>query len=272
MSISPFVDCHLHTAAFSCDARATLDGLIARAQQIGLDLLTTTEHVDFDPRDGCYGHYDQARHMAQRAWVRERSFGRLQVLIGVEIDYQSRYEGAARGFLDGAAYDFVMGSVHYTEDAFVFGPAFFAAPERVSYGAYFEQALRAVRSGLFDVLGHLDIVKRYGVEHYGPFQPACYAEQIDALLRACVETGTGIEINTSGYRGPPREPFPSLPVLRRYRELGGELLTVGSDAHSVEDLGRDIPLAIELAQQAGFRRIAAFVDRQPDRLPIDWSP
>ena len=271
MSISPFVDCHLHTAAFSCDARATLRGLIARAGEIGLELLTTTEHVDFDPRDDCYAHYDQARHVAQREWVRERSFGKLRVLIGVEVDYQSRYEGEVRDFLNGAAYDLVIGSVHYAGGAFLFGPAFFEAPEGTSYAAYFEQALRAVRSGLFDVLGHLDIVKRYGVEHYGPFQPARYAGQIDALLRACVETGTGLEINTSGYRGPPGEAFPSLPVLKRYRELGGELLTIGSDAHTVADLGRDIPLAIELARQAGFTRIAAFVDRQPFWLPIDAS-
>lgn len=271
MSISPLIDCHLHTAAFSCDARATLDGLIARAGQIGLELLTTTEHVDFDPRDGCHGHYDQVQHMAQRARVRERSFGGIKVLIGVEIDYQARYESAVRAFLDGGVYDFVIGSVHYAGGAFIFGDAFLAGPERARYEAYFDQALCAARSGLFDVLGHLDIVKRYGVEHYGPFQPACYAEPIDALLRACVETGTGLEINTSGYRGPPREPFPSLPVLKRYRELGGELLTVGSDAHAIADLGRDIPLAIELARQAGFWRIAAFVDRQPQWLPIDSS-
>jgi histidinol-phosphatase (PHP family) len=236
---------------------------------MGLDLLTTTEHVDFDPRDYCYGHYDQARHVAQREWVRGRSFGRLKVLIGVEIDYQVRYETEVRSFLRDAAYDLVIGSVHYAGGGLIFAPSFFAVPERESYQAYFEQALAAVRSGLFDVLGHLDIVKRYGVEHYGPFQPARYAEQIDALLRACVETGTGIEVNTSGYHGPPGEPFPSLAVLSRYRELGGELLTVGSDAHVVEDLGRDIPLALELAQHAGFEAIAAFVDRQPHWLPID---
>jgi histidinol-phosphatase (PHP family) len=265
------VDCHLHTAAFSCDAQATLDGLIARAGQIGLALLTTTEHVDFVPRDDCYGHYDQARHMAQRAEVRDRSFGELEVLIGVEVDYQARYEDAARAFLDGGAYDLVIGSVHYVGDAFIFGDVFLSGPERERYEAYFKQARCAVHSGLFDVLGHLDIVKRYGVEHYGPFQPVRYAEPIDALLRACVETGTGLEINTSGYRGPPGEAFPTLPVLKRYCELGGELLTVGSDAHTVQDLGRDIPRAIELAREAGFRWLAAFVDRQPQWLPIDAS-
>jgi histidinol-phosphatase (PHP family) len=269
MPISPRVDCHLHTATFSCDARATLDGFVAQAQRLGLNLITTTEHVDFDPRDGCYGHYNQARHLAQREQVRARSFGPLQVLVGVEVDYQAQYEADARRFLEDAGYDFVIGSVHYAGGEFIFGSTFLSGPERANYEAYFEQALHAVRSGLFDVLGHPDIVKRYGVEHYGPFQPARYTGQIDALLRACIETGTGIEVNTSGYRGPPGEPFPSLPVLRRYRELGGELLTVGSDAHVIEDLWRDVPLALELAARAGFRAVTVFVDRQPSWLPID---
>jgi histidinol-phosphatase (PHP family) len=269
MSALPLVDCHLHTAAFSGDAEATLGGFIARAHELQLDLLTTTEHVDFDPGDSCYGYYDEARHRAQRECVRARSFGQLKVLIGVEVDYQVQYEAEVRSFLEGAAYDLVVGSVHYARDEFIFARSFFDAPEQRNYKAYFDQALRAVHSGLFDVFGHLDIVKRYGVEHYGPFQPARYAEPIDALLRACVETGTGVEINTSGYRGPPGEPFPSLPVLRRYRELGGELLTVGSDAHAVKDLSRDVPLALELAACAGFRAIAVFVDRQPQWLPID---
>jgi histidinol-phosphatase (PHP family) len=118
------------------------------------------------------------------------------------------------------------------------------------------------------VIGHLDIVKRYGVQHYGPFDPGRYAEAIDAVLRACVDTGIGLEINTSGLRGPPRETFPTLPVLCRYRELGGEILTIGSDAHTAGDLARDIPQALDLAAAAGFRAIALFVDRQPTWLPI----
>ena len=91
---------------------------------------------------------------------------------------------------------------------------------------------------------------------------------MDAILRACIDTGTGIEINTSGLRGPPREPFPALPVLCRYRELGGEVLTVGSDAHTVQDLARDIPEALALARAAGFRAITLFVDREPTWVPI----
>jgi histidinol-phosphatase (PHP family) len=266
---SPLVDCHLHTAPFSCDASATLEGLIARGRELGLSAICTTEHVDFDPQDWCYGHYDYERHATLRARIRARQHPEdLAVMVGAEIDYQRRFEDEIRAFLRATDYDFVIGSVHYAKGRFALEDSFFDRPERSSYLTYLKEALHAAQSGLFDVLGHLDIVKRRGVLHYGPFQPERYAEAIDAILRTCVDTGTGIEINTSGLRQAPQETFPALPVVRRYRELGGEILTVGSDAHVGADAGRDIDRALDLATAAGFQAITIFVDRQPQWLAI----
>lgn len=268
MARPPLLDCHLHTADFSCDSKETLQAYIARARELGLHAICTTEHVDFDPQDYCYGYYDYARHQEQRACVRAQPVDGLNVLVGVEVEYQKQFEAQVREFLSGAEYDFVVGSVHFAQGRSIFERSFFDAPECERYPAYLDEVLHAAQSGLYDVIGHLDIVKRYGVRHYGPFDPARYADVIDAILRACVDTGTGIEINTSGWRGPPQEPFPTLPVLRRYHELGGEVLTVGSDAHAAGDLARHIPDAIALAQAAGFRAITLFVDRKPTWLPI----
>jgi histidinol-phosphatase (PHP family) len=265
----PLLDCHLHTGAFSCDAKATLDAFVERGSEMGMAAITTTEHVDFDPNDYCYGFYDLDRHQAQRHERRVVSEDGLTVLIGAEVDYQRRYEDQARAFLAQTEFDLVIGSVHYVRGEIVFVDEFFRRPERENVEAYLDEVLNAVNSRLFDVIGHLDIVKRYGVQHYGPFDPARYAEPLDAILRACVDTGTGLEINTSGLRGPPKETFPTLPVLRRYRELGGEILTVGSDAHTADDLARGIPQALDLAVAAGFRAIALFVDRQPRWVAIE---
>jgi histidinol-phosphatase (PHP family) len=265
---SPLVDCHLHTVPFSCDASATLEGLIARGRELGLSALCTTEHVDFDPQDECYGHYDYERHAALRTRIRAHPPAGLAVMIGAEIDYQRRFEGEVRAFLQAADYDFVIGSVHYAGGRFALVDDFFDRPEQSSYMAYLEEVLHAAQSGLFDVLGHLDIVKRRGVLHHGPFRPERYAEAIDAILRACVDTGTGLEINTSGLRQAPQETFPALPVVRRYRELGGEVLTIGSDAHTQADVGRDIDRALDVAQAAGLRAIAVFVARRPQWLAI----
>jgi histidinol-phosphatase (PHP family) len=263
------LDCHLHTAGFSCDSEETLQAYVDRARELGLRAICTAEHVDFSPDDYGYGYYDYGRHRAQRARVRAQPFDSLTVLIGAEVEYQQHFEPQVRGFVHAAEYDYVIGSVHFAQGQSVFEEAFYDAPEQERYQAYFYQVLHAAQSGLFDVIGHLDIVKRYGVRHYGPFDPARYADILDAILRACVRTGTGIEINTSGCRGPPQEPFPTLPVVRRYRELGGEVLTVGSDAHAADDLARHIPDAIALARAAGFGAITLFVDRQPTWLPID---
>ena len=269
MSNYPLLDCHLHTGVFSCDAKATLDAYIDRGREMGLAAITTTEHVDFDSNDYCFGFYDLFRHQAQRNERRVVSEDGLTVLIGAEVDYQRRYEDQARAFLAQTEFDLVIGSVHYVRGEIVFVDEFFQRPERENVEAYLDEVLGAVNSRLFDVIGHLDIVKRYGVRHYGPFDPAHYAEPLDEILRACVDTGTGLEINTSGLRGPPKETFPTLPVLRRYRELGGEILTVGSDAHTVDDLARDIPQALDLAKAAGFRAIALFVDRQVRWMAIE---
>lgn len=265
----PFIDCHVHTVDFSCDAVATLEEFVARGHCLGLEVISTTEHVDFDSRDGCYGHYDYARHQLQRARLRAHPADGLAVLTGAEVDYQKQFDTEVRRFMDTAEYDFCIGSVHYARGEAIFLPSFYDVSERENYEAYFEEVLSAVQSGLFDVLGHLDIVKRYGVPHYGSFDPACYADEIDAILRACVDTGTGLEINTSGLRGPPQETFPALPVLQRYRALGGQVLTVGSDAHVAADLARDIPLALDLAKAAGFEAVTLFVERQPTWLPLD---
>jgi histidinol-phosphatase (PHP family) len=267
--LPPRIDCHLHTARFSCDAEAALDEYVARGRALGFDALCTTEHMDFDPADACFGYHDPIAHRAARAHVRAAPPPGIEVLIGIEIDYQARFDGAVRQFLAGAAYDLVIGSVHYVPQGFVLHTAYYGDSEREDYMPYFEALLGAAETGLFDVIGHLDIVKRYGVQRHGPFSYRRYAEPIDAVLRACIANGTGLEINTSGLRGLPQEPFPALPVLRRYRELGGQIVTVGSDAHRAHDFGRDIAAAVDLARTAGFDALALFENRQPRMLPIE---
>jgi histidinol-phosphatase (PHP family) len=139
---------------------------------------------------------------------------------------------------------------------------------REAYQPYFAEARRAVESGLFDLIGHLDLAKRYGVRYYGPFDLSLFAAEIREILKLAVERGVGLEINTSGLRQAPHETYPGLEVLRWYRELGGQVLTIGSDAHSVKDLGKGIAEAFGLAREAGFEAVTLFEKREPRRLRI----
>jgi histidinol-phosphatase (PHP family) len=269
------VDLHVHSTC-SVDGVSSIVEHAHCAWALGLSEVGICEHVDLDPRDQSYGFLDPARYDREMAVARAAVPG-VRLRQGVEITYQAGLEGELRAWLADHPWDYVVASVHLVDYAdgwaIVSEPdamgAYFAGhSQRQAYAPYFEELLRAARSGLGDVLGHFDLVKRYGVARYGPLAPSEFEDEIRAVLRAAVAAGVGLEINTSGLRQSPGEPYPALAVLRWYRDLGGEVLTVGSDAHGVADLGAGIARALELARQAGFRAIATFEGRRVHWLDL----
>jgi len=263
----PLVDCHFHSE-HSCDGDTPLAALCQRALQLGFSHLCPTEHADFDPQGIGYGYLNVEVYSHALAACREQFGGQLTLLKGVEVDYQSRFDGEVRAFLAQHTFDFVIGSVHYADGLYVGDALLEAYDPDTAYRRYFNAVREAAGSGLFDVVGHLDLLKRNAIPRWGAFESSRYADEIDAVLHATVETGTGLEINTSGLRQAPAETFPGLETLRRYRELGGQVLTLGSDAHRLADLGRNIRHGLARARAAGFKAIAVFVERQPRWLDI----
>ena len=271
------LDLHVHSAQ-SCDGESSIADYAQHAADQGLTDIAFCEHVDFDPRDPTTGFFDAERYDKEfRAALLparpsdEAALPGVRLHQGIEITYQSRRENEIRRWLGRRCWDMVVLSVHLVDyvDGWAIvseresAGAFFAAyDERQAYAPYFEELLRAVQSGLGDVLGHFDLVKRYGVAHYGPFRPDAYEAEVRAVLRAAIRHGIGLEINTSGLRQAPAEPYPGRTVLRWYREMGGEILTIGSDAHHVTDLGAGCAEAVELARSVGFRAATLFHRRQ----------
>jgi histidinol-phosphatase (PHP family) len=263
------MDLHVHSTC-SGDGLSSIMEYARQARSGGLAAIGFCEHADFDPRDRDYRYLDLARYDRELTQARE-GLPEVLILQGVEITYQAALERHIGNWLAGHAWDYVLASVHLVDYddgwAIVSEPgttrAYFAAHTcREAYVPYFEELLRAAHSGLADVLAHLDLVKRYGTAHYGTFEPRTFSEEIRAVLRAIVEAGMGLEINTSGLRQSPGEAYPGIDVLRWYRELGGEILTVGSDAHHVQELGASILDALEMAQAAGFQAVSYYQDRQ----------
>jgi histidinol-phosphatase (PHP family) len=269
------LDLHVHST-LSADGESSVIDYSRRAQELNLLEVGFCEHADLDPRDRSYGFLELWRYGREISAARN-AFPTIRLLQGVEISYQASLEGEIRAWLARQAWDYVIVSVHLVDYAdgwaLVSEPesagAYFARhSQREAYTPYFEELLRAVRSGLGDVLGHLDLVKRYGTVHYGPLEPADFEEEIRCVLRAAVEHGVGLEINSSGLRQPPAETYPGLEVLRWYRELGGEVVTLGSDAHHAFDLGRGVDHALVQAQMAGFRAVTTFSARQARWLDL----
>jgi histidinol-phosphatase (PHP family) len=264
------LDLHVHSTC-SADGISSIAEHARQAQVLNLAEVGFCEHADFDPRDRGYDSLDLARYDREIAEARKAVPG-VKLRKGIEITYQTGLEDEIRAWLGGRPWDYVVAAVHLVDYADgwaiiseprAMGAYFADHSQRQAYIPYFEELLRAVESGLADVLGHFDLVKRYGVNQYGPFDPTIFQEEIRVVLRKAVEKGIGLEINTSGLRQAPGEPYPALTVLRWYRALGGEILTLGSDAHHTKELGMGIARAQELAREAGFQVIATYKARQP---------
>ncbi len=267
------LDTHLHTV-YSPDAQADalLDAYCAVALERGIAELAITDHVDFDPLAPAYAFstfHERERDVREAAarWATEG----LAVRFGVELTYERRYEDDIRDWLRSHPHDFVIGSVHS-------GPASLYEPDRVAAfiagktlaeatAPYFDEVVAAARSGLFDTLGHLDVVKRWLVPHVIPGEFAAQAELYEPALRALVDSGTALEVNASGLRQLPREPYPTAAVVARYLELGGQAVTIGSDAHRIEWFAYGLGEAYRLAKDAGLTALA--FRRGGDRV---WVP
>ncbi len=254
------LDAHLHTD-LSPDSDVPIDVYCALAVERRIPELAITDHLDFDPRAPAFAFADFARRERVVREAAERWADRgLALRFGVEISYESHREPEIREHLERHHYDFAIGSVHvmryspYTGArvaGWVAGKPF----EKV-VAPYFAEVVAAARSQLFDTLGHLDYVKKYLAQHVPPAAFVAAPHVYEPVLRALVETGTGLEINASGLRQAPREPYPASWVVARFRELGGRLVTAGSDAHRAHSFAYGLAHVYAAAAAAGFEELA----------------
>jgi histidinol-phosphatase (PHP family) len=270
------LDSHLHTD-LSPDADVPIDAYAAEAVERGITEIAVTDHVDFVPGTPAFSFasFTDRERVAREAAERWAPRG-VAIRFGVEITYDRTHEDDIREHLRRHTYDYVIGSVH------VYAGSPFHASRVASWAAgrpladvvapYFDEVQRAIRSGLFDTIGHLDFVKRYLVPHVTLTQLAAAPELYEPLLTALVETGTALEVNTSGLRQAAAETYPAGPIVERYRLLGGTRVVAGSDAHREGSFTAGLEAGYGVVAAAGFgilafRRGGSRVDvALPDRF------
>jgi histidinol-phosphatase (PHP family) len=183
------------------------------------------------------------------------------VLLGIEADFRPTTVSEVAALLDSYPFDYTIGSVHYL------GTWGFDDPRQMAgyddrdiddvWVEYFQLVGDAAESGLFTILGHLDLVKKFG------FRPTrTLSVELDLLVDRIARSGVLVEINTAGLHRPAQETYPTLDILRRLRAAGVGI-TFGSDAHQPEHVGRDFVHAAALAQQAGYEEFA-YLEPVPD--------
>ncbi len=253
------LDSHLHTN-LSPDSDVVIDVYAAQAVERGVTEIAITDHVDFEPGAPAFGYSSFADRERVVRDAAER-WGPQGVLIrfGVELTYDRSWEADIRRHLTRHRYDFTIGSVHDRVDS-PYGPRNVqrwvegrSLAEIVSPS--FDEVAAAARSGLFDSVGHIDVVKRYLHPFVTKEALAAAPELYEPILEALVESGTALEINTSGLRHSVAETYPSAAIVRRFRDKGGRAVTVGSDAHRAEHFGWALADGYQHAMEAGFRSL-----------------
>jgi histidinol-phosphatase (PHP family) len=258
-------DIHLHTR-FSGDARGEPEEFVIRAMERGLDVIGFSEHWDFGPGDKSYGFYDYENVRAEIERVRHKYTDRIEILFGVEVSYASNREDDIQDALSGKEFDYIIGGVHVSDGVYISEPRCRPYLKRRSaaevYTRFFEETEKAVESGLFDIIAHLDLCKRYGVEFYGPFDVGQVSDGlVEDVIRKTVAAGVALEVNASGTWQGPKEPYPAGQILEIYRDAGGELITLGSDAHEPARAG-DVSAAVELVAAVGLPETVVFRGRK----------
>ncbi len=250
------------TPTLSPDSDVAIDVYAAAALERGIAELAITDHVDFEPGAPAFAYatFEDRERIVRDAAERWGPQG-VAIRFGAELTYDRSWEADIRDHLARHAYDFTIGSVHDRVDSpyhpgrvAELGPGPDSLAEIVAPS--FDEVEAAARSGLFDSLGHLDVVKRYLHPHVTREMLAAAPELYEPILRALVESGTALEINTSGLRHPVGETYPPPAIVARFHELGGRAVSIGSDAHRAEHFGWALADGYRSAQDAGFSTLA----------------
>ena len=274
-------DMHMHTW-FSTDSEACPRDMADEAVRKGLKTICFTDHFDKDDLEwGEEGIFDVDAYFVEMQKLQEEYAGKLNIRIGIELGLRTYLKDYYEELTKKYPFDFVIGSVHnvpYKKDAegniLYTDPAaeklFTDRTDKEAYRLMMETTLENVRtSDCFQTLGHLDYVVRYGKSREKEYSYTDYADIIDEILKLLIEKEKGLEVNSAGlkYGLPFAHPHPD--VLKRYRELGGEIITVGADAHAPEHVGFAFEKVPQILKDAGFIYYTVFRKRKPEFIKIE---
>ena len=270
--IRMIADCHNHSTQ-SPDGENTVKEMAQRAVELGIEHYTITDHLEINKfYDEEFLYEEPVRESSVLVPQVIREFeGKLDMHYGVELGQPLHDMKLTERMLDSYDYEFIIGSCHMVKgwDDFYYLDYQKTDPYYL-LGLYFDEVLQMAEWGRFDVLGHLTYPLRYIQGDFGiKIDMSRYENIIEEIFRTLVKNGMGIEINSSGLRQKIGVTMPDEHYVSLYKKCGGEIITVGSDAHRASDLGKGIRESIALAKKCGFDKIYYYKNRKPVGVNID---
>ncbi|MRG87254.1 histidinol-phosphatase HisJ family protein [Salinibacillus xinjiangensis] len=254
-------DYHVHTD-FSADCDIPMEEMIENAKKRGIQEICFTEHIDYDYPDPTISflldldNYDQTIKRFQ-----EKYKNKITIKKGVELGVQPHVLEDYNQIVNQEFFDFIICSMHTTDKIDLHSGRFFEEKSlNEAYEQYYGELLSCIKSfNQYSILGHLDLVKRY------KYEPDVYhfLDYIEEIFKVVIHEGKGIEVNNSGFKYGLGSAMPSEDILQLYKDMNGEIITIGSDSHSPSTLGTHYEETIELLKKTGFKYVATFEQQKP---------
>lgn len=235
-------DCHVHTK-FSADSEMLASDAIDKAKNLNLGIIFT-EHFDYDVP----GEYDFTFN-PKNYFEEYKNLRGEKIRLGVEVGLRNSAREVNKNFIDSADFDMVIGSIHLVDDFDIYYPDFFEGKDKnTAYKKYFAAMIEETAVEDFDVLGHIDYICRTAPYENPALDYKTFKSEIDEVLKIIVEREKILELNTR--RLDKKSVIDELlPIYKQYKNLGGKFITIGSDAHKVENVGKHFKIALEFVEE-----------------------
>ncbi len=275
-------DYHIHTA-YSDDSEYPMEQVVLDSINLGLREICFTDHIDYgikwdwddqrgmqyrkggpgEPEKMPLANIDHPRYAEEISRLKERYASWITIKMGAEFGMQQHTVTAYQKLFAKYPYDFIILSVHQINNQELWTQDYQRGKRQAEYNlGYYEEILSLVQHYTdYSVLGHLDLISRYDKEGVYPFEKR--KEILEEILKTVIRDGKGIEVNTSCYRYGLQDLTPSRQILELYRDLGGRILTIGSDSHKRAHLGYQIPETMEMLKTMGFSQICTYEQMKP---------
>ena len=257
-------DYHMHSK-YSFDAIQTIEQAVEKAISMNINEICMTEHISFDPEDKSYETFTFSEYENEINELSYKYKEKIKIKTGLEAGEIHLYNGEFNRYFNENRLDFIIGSVHNINKKGL-NTNIRENGVKITYENYFKEVLNLVSNADFDVLGHLDIVQRYAFKVAGIYNFNDFKDIIYEILKVLISNGKGIEVNTSGLKQ--NLLFPKLEVLHMYKDLKGEIITVGSDSHNYDRVGEKIIETYDLLKDIGYKYVFTFNNRKPEGIVL----
>ncbi|WP_350342792.1 histidinol-phosphatase HisJ family protein [Proteinivorax tanatarense] len=257
-------DYHVHSS-FSEDCQVCMEDIIKKGIELGIKEICFTDHVDYDfCVEGKSFEFDLDEYIKAIDFYKNKYKGNISLLKGVELGIQPHIHEKCKNLTEKGNFDFVIASVHSAQRMDIHTKKFFdnKSASEANEVYYLELYESIKKFDTFNVIGHIDLLKRYN-EDIATGKIQNHLDILEEIFKLLIYSGKGIEINTSGYRYNLGEPLPSLKLLKMYKDMGGEIITLGSDSHTADTLGYNFQKINYYLKEIGIKYITRFDKMEP---------